>query len=57
MSEYKKIVDKRFHGGEASVKIDGDQVSIYSSAGFQILEVSDFPDDLLKKIQEAQDDR
>tara|TARA_Y100000114_G_C11627212_1_gene262618 strand:+ start:189 stop:362 length:174 start_codon:yes stop_codon:yes gene_type:complete len=51
MSEFKKVVDKRFHGGEASVKIDGDSVQVFSSAGFQVLKMSDFPDDLLKKIQ------
>lgn len=56
MSEYKKVVDKRFHGGEASVKIDGDSVHVLSSAGFQILAVSELPEDLLEKIQEGTTD-
>ena len=56
MSEYKKIIDKRFHGGEAEVKIENDSVHVLSSAGFQILAVSELPEDLLKKIQREADD-
>ena len=56
MSEFKTILDERFYGGEASVRIDGDQVSIYSNAGFQILEVSELPEDLVRKIKDVCDD-
>ena len=56
MSEYKKIVDERFHGGEAEVKIENGSVHVLSSAGFQLLAVSELPKDLLEKIQEGTTD-
>lgn len=56
MSEYKKVIDERLHGGEASVKIEGDAVKIFSSAGYQTIPLADFPKDLLRKIQGENED-
>ena len=54
--KYVKVYDARLHGGEADVAIEDSAVHIYSSAGYQILNVDEVPADLIKKIETAIED-
>ncbi len=52
MTKYVKVYDARLHGGSADVAIENSAVHIYSSAGYQILNLNEVPADLIKKIRD-----
>jgi len=53
MKKYVKVIDARFQGGEADVAIEDSLVHIFSSGGYQTLEVEEAPVDLIQKIETA----
>lgn len=56
MRKYVKVIDARFHGGKADVDIEDSLVHIFSTAGYQTLEVEEAPVDLIKKIKRAMEE-